>query len=425
MADRTYTVTVASGELYIVGGTGNVFYLDGVRDLAIEWVEGGTLRFIQNDSSNNNHPLLFTTSTTDPGNNIITSGVTYYLDGPSNQASYSNTSSFNAASYRYVEITPPNETDFNFYCYVHGIGMGGLIDITQNTWGARVWSVNEWGQQQGVDIDLIAPSSLTATVGAEGVEAFNTSGWGRDRWGDENWGESAITLDLPGFSLTSTVNLPEENVFRFPGWGTLDWGENSWGDVLGSDFTLVAPAGLTATLGEFDISDTTVGLSELSATSTIGTLTTNVDFNTTLTGLGLVASEGLLTTDDHSVGLTGFSLTSSVAPLNPSDVMGLTGLSAATEIGDVTISSDPVTVIVAPGARLVTLGTLTSEPNSIVDLPALSTTSTLGTLTTTQLSNVFLTGLSATVSLNDAEIIYRYYHDLTPFTGGTYTDLTA
>ena len=152
MADRTYTVTVASGELYIVGGTGNVFYLDGVRDLAIEWVEGGTLRFIQNDSSNNNHPLLFTTSTTDPGNNIITSGVTYYLDGPSNQASYSNTSSFNAASYRYVEITPPNETDFNFYCYVHGIGMGGLIDITQNTWGARVWSVNEWGQQQGVDI---------------------------------------------------------------------------------------------------------------------------------------------------------------------------------------------------------------------------------------------------------------------------------
>ena len=63
MADRTYTVTVASGELYIVGGTGNVFYLDGVRDLAIEWVEGGTLRFSQDDSSNNNHPLLFTTST--------------------------------------------------------------------------------------------------------------------------------------------------------------------------------------------------------------------------------------------------------------------------------------------------------------------------------------------------------------------------
>ena len=30
MANKTYTVTVASGSLY-GGGTGNVFYLDGVR----------------------------------------------------------------------------------------------------------------------------------------------------------------------------------------------------------------------------------------------------------------------------------------------------------------------------------------------------------------------------------------------------------
>mgnify|MGYP003324317773 CR=1 FL=1 len=58
MADQTYTVTVASGTLYISGGTGNVFYLNGSRDMALEWVEGGTLRFDQSDSSNNNHPLL-------------------------------------------------------------------------------------------------------------------------------------------------------------------------------------------------------------------------------------------------------------------------------------------------------------------------------------------------------------------------------
>ena len=41
MADQTYTVTVASGTLYISGGTGNVFYLNGSRDMALEWVEGG------------------------------------------------------------------------------------------------------------------------------------------------------------------------------------------------------------------------------------------------------------------------------------------------------------------------------------------------------------------------------------------------
>ena len=34
MADKTYTVTVATGQLYEGGGaTGNVYYLDGVRDM--------------------------------------------------------------------------------------------------------------------------------------------------------------------------------------------------------------------------------------------------------------------------------------------------------------------------------------------------------------------------------------------------------
>ena len=53
MADQTYTVTVASGTLYISGGTGNVFYLDGVRNMDVKWVKGGTLRFDQSDASNN------------------------------------------------------------------------------------------------------------------------------------------------------------------------------------------------------------------------------------------------------------------------------------------------------------------------------------------------------------------------------------
>ena len=62
MADLTYTVTVASGDLY-GGGTGNVFYLDGARNATgpgtISFVEGGTLRFDQSASSNDNHHLIF------------------------------------------------------------------------------------------------------------------------------------------------------------------------------------------------------------------------------------------------------------------------------------------------------------------------------------------------------------------------------
>ena len=66
MAEYTYTVTVASGNLY-GGVTGSVFYLNGARNstgpVTVSWVEGGTLRFDQSDASNDNHPLIFSTNT--------------------------------------------------------------------------------------------------------------------------------------------------------------------------------------------------------------------------------------------------------------------------------------------------------------------------------------------------------------------------
>ena len=117
MAEQTYTVTVASGDLY-GGGTGNVYYLDGARNATgpgtVSWVNGGTLRFEQSDASNNNHPLIFSTTTSK--DQYLTSGVTYYLDGASNYAAYVNTSTFNAATSRYVEVTPSSETDFYYLC---------------------------------------------------------------------------------------------------------------------------------------------------------------------------------------------------------------------------------------------------------------------------------------------------------------------
>lgn len=61
MADKTYTVTVATGPTYPSGSSGNVYYLDGTRpsDYNVAWPEGATLRFEQSDASNDNHPLIF------------------------------------------------------------------------------------------------------------------------------------------------------------------------------------------------------------------------------------------------------------------------------------------------------------------------------------------------------------------------------
>ena len=245
MAEKTYTVTVASGTLYISGGTGNVFYLDGVRDMALEWVKGGTLRFDQSDNSNDGHPLLFTTSTSDPGGNIISSGVTYYLDGSSNQAAYSNTTSFNAASTRYIEIAPTSESDFHYYCYVHGIGMGGAIDVTQNTWGALTWSQGDYGQQ---NIFTVAVSGSSATSSLGSAAAFPSQGWGRDTWGLENWGQNAATVFLTGQSITASVGDGTNIGVPRTGWGGNVWNKNEWGELTDNTAVLTG-FGLTASVG--------------------------------------------------------------------------------------------------------------------------------------------------------------------------------
>ena len=230
MAIQTYTVTVASGSLY-GGGTGNVFYLDGARNSTgpgtISWVNGATLRFDQSASSNNNHPLIFSTNTSTSG--IISSGVTYYLDGSSNQANYTNTTTFNAATSRYVEITPSSETDFYYLCYVHGIGMGGIFDITQSTWGALSWNSGQWGDQTDIDLD-VSGSQLQSSIGD--TDEFADRGWGGNTWSHGNWGEvNETSVDVTGSQLQSTIN----EVVAFPefGWGGGVWNSNKggWGNL--------------------------------------------------------------------------------------------------------------------------------------------------------------------------------------------------
>ena len=255
MAELTYTVTVASGNLY-GGGTGNVFYLDGARNSTgpgtVSWVKGGTLRFDQSASSNDGHPLVFSTNTSTSG--IISSGVTYYLDGASNQTNYTNTTTFNAATTRYVEVTPSSETDFYYLCYVHGIGMGGIFDITQTTWGANAWNINSWGNQAEV---FISPSAVTLATSLGSVDAFPEQGWGSDTWGFENWGESAIDVTLTGLDLS--VGFGEQNT----------WGQNTWGDPFvkwGGSFTPIARIGQQiAETGE-QINSTCASVSIVTAT---------------------------------------------------------------------------------------------------------------------------------------------------------------
>ena len=269
MADKTYIVTVASGALFPSGGTGNVYYLDGVRPTYdINTVSNYTLRFNQDDASNNNHPMVFK-QTTGSGS-LLSTGVTYNLDGVNvTEVTWTNSTNFNAATTRYVEYTPPNELDFIWMCYVHGTGMGGNGIITQNTWGALSWNNGEWGAQNNATISVTNPNdsawgidtwsnyfwggggSMDAALADVTVTGEVNSGWGRaDGWGQQLWGNNNEGATITGQALTGTLASVTITAEVNSGWSAQTWGFSTWGAI--GDAVATGQA-MTATLASVTI----------------------------------------------------------------------------------------------------------------------------------------------------------------------------
>ena len=398
MADTTFTVTVGTGTTFRAGGTGNVYFINGSQpttdpsstNYKLPWVAGATIRLDQSDATNDNHPLLFTNSdslnTSIMRAGLITNNVDYSLDGVSVSSSdYFNTTTFNAATSRFVEITQTagDTNDFYFACWIHGIGMGGIIDLTQDTWGAMQWGQGAWAKQ-----------------------------------GDES-------ISLTGFQLTGTLDT-DLTIIQEPGWGTLNWGENGWGSVNEGKETLPSFP-ITASLGTL-IAETKQEaiLSGFEITGTLAPLIPFFDFDLTLSNsllaTGSLGTLGVNAGDDVQIGLTAFSMTASVGALTPEDNFNplLTGFQIRGRVGNLI---DATTVIVPITTSLLatgSVGAITPINNTGVNITdSLLATGTLNAadvITPDQV--VGLTGYQITGSLNSADIWASGYADV-DITGNT------
>ena len=287
-----------------------------------------------------------------------------------------------------------------------------------------------------------APSTLYyyctnhANMGGEA----NTDGWGRSYWSQADWGDTNVVetgwgrrtwgyqswgdtpiVELTGLSATTSVGTLTTEIK--PGWGTLTWGQNGWGTIESAVEPLTGLS-VSSALGDVTPADV-VGLTGLSATASVNAFA-SVSTNATITlpGLGLVSSEGLLTEDEHSVGLSGLSATSAVGALVPASAIGISGLSASTVVGSVAITSDPTHLLTGLSATS-GLGSVEVLPVTLVDPSAVTATTSITSVSTTQLSNIFPTGQSATATVNGEGLILRYYGKLDPKTSSGYTTKTA
>ena len=429
-----FTVTVP-------GGTGGGYYIDGVQKPIIPVVTGGTFRFNQNAATNNGHPLILSSTTSTAG--IISSGVSYYLDGASNSTNYRNTSLFNAASVRYIEITVAQTSDFYYICNVHGASMGNTMDVTSNTWSALTWNAGQWNDQ--TDIDFI-PTGINLTTALNSVDAFPNEGWGSDRWGIENWGESGLKITVTGNALTASVGGP-----------AFDWGESSWNsselswngfsnvtvaigqqvDITGIGLTVnlnsvievitvdAFPSGieLTTIAGTVDI-DPDASVTGIELTSATGTLLgynrqgwgrfywgeevwngDGIAANASVTGQELtLALDSVTPIANANIDITGEILTIEEGEVDPSPDATVTGIGMTCDLAVGTVIIGTADISVTGIDLTIGLGTASGEAITLVDITGIALTLDLGTAFGGASVEVDTTGNILTIAQNSISV---------------------
>ena len=172
---KTFRVTVASGNLY-GGGTGNVFYIDGVGNPALTLVKGFTYVFDQEDSSNSGHPFHFKNSS----DSQYTTGVTV-----------SGTAGSSGATVTLVLAEDASEPSA-YYCTAHGNGMGNTITLV-----APSASDDPLGQAQYSNTGSSSPITVTGLS--------NGTSYVAKVWAINDYGNGPLSDATSSFTPVSTA----------------------------------------------------------------------------------------------------------------------------------------------------------------------------------------------------------------------------
>ena len=212
---ETKIVTVANGLLYEGGGsTGNVFYIDGIENPPLTLKRGNTYIFDLSDASNDGHPLRFQTL----DGTSYTEGVTV-----------NGTPGTSGANVTFV-VPLESPTSLEYYCNVHGIGMGGSITTEE---------VSGLFDDQNIVFSITEISSASNSYTISDIRNYltesTTYAW-RGRYIDSN-SVTSLFSESTTFTVADTIVSVETPTITSPSNGATAVGETP--TITSSAFSVI------------------------------------------------------------------------------------------------------------------------------------------------------------------------------------------
>ena len=211
----------------------------------------------------------------------------------------------------------------------------GDSNVVETGCGRNTWGYQSWGETPIITLTGLSATASVGVLDVQQKPGWGTLNWGENGWGSVESAVFNITGLSATTSLGTLGDIPDQQL-TLTGLDS-QTGLGSLSTKSDATFTLAALSQMVSSLGLLSLDDHSVGLSGQSATTTLGTITTVEATGVNLSGQSATSTLGSLGfSSDPTVTVSGQSATTTLGSLAPADVMGVTGLSSTSAIGSVT-----------------------------------------------------------------------------------------